>query len=165
MGASIYTQILWWGFGAGEFGRWMDISPGNHLLWLIHKQQHPRGLMISRHWSHPKRPRRRWVHAKKILEIWNSGLFTKGGCFTQNQILRTFWHGPNALVDILDRTECPARGQARGDRSWGKDHWVLQSECCLPPRKKDLEAQGKDTNRCHSDAQLMKFHQKSTLLR
>lgn len=116
MGASIYTQILWWGFGAGEFGRWMDISPGNHLLWLIHKQQHPRGLVISRHWSHPKCPRRRWVHAKKILEIWNSGLFTKGGCFTQNQILRTFWHGPNALVDILDRTKCPARGQARGDR-------------------------------------------------
>ena len=30
------------------------------------------------------------------------------GCFGEDQLSRTFWHGPNILVDILDRTKCPA---------------------------------------------------------
>lgn len=66
----------------------------------------------------------------------------------------TFWTGPNVL-----------QGDEQEETAPGKGRWVLQSECCLPHRKKDLEAQGKDMNRCHSDVELTKFGQKSTLLR
>lgn len=33
------------------------------------------------------------------------------GHFRQEQIARTFWCGPNAFMDILYKTKCPARGK------------------------------------------------------
>ena len=96
---------------------------------LVHKMLGPRQNVLEI-WSYPKLPGRHLVHAKRSLIFWS-----RPKPFGMDQICSwMFWIGPNfkgllawtkCLMDILDRTKCPARGST-----------ILNPPPILPPSVK-----------------------------